>query len=203
VAVTFKGKASFTPLVARTITFVTSNKGKLHEASTKLAPLGYHVVGADLDPTEIQADSLAEVARAKCEVLVGRLQAPFFVDDGGLFVDHYAGFPGVYSAHALRTIGVDGILRLMRDVPPADRAAYFAAVIGYHDGARVHTFAGRVDGHLATAPHSDGHGFGFDPIFVPAGHDKTFAQLPAETKNTLSHRGMALDALVAHLEAQP
>lgn len=179
------------------ITFVTGNQGKLHEAQTALAPLGHEVVNADLHPIEIQGDTLEEISRAKCDVLIGKLPAPFFVDDGGLFVDALNGFPGVFSAHALKKIGVPGILKLMEGVP--DRRAHFACVVSYHDGRTTHSFPGRVDGTLAPAPRSTGHGFGFDPIFIPDGHDRTFAELPADVKNRLSHRGRALAGLVAHL----
>lgn len=180
------------------ITFVTGNKGKLHEAQTALAPLGHEVVNADLHPVEIQGETLEEISRAKCDVLIGKLPAPFFVDDGGLFVDALNGFPGVFSAHALQKIGVPGILKLMDGVP--DRRAHFACVVSYRDGNATHSFAGRVDGTLAHAPRSTGHGFGFDPIFVPDGHDQTFAELPADVKNRISHRGRALAQLVEHLK---
>jgi len=181
------------------LTFVTSNKGKLHEARTALEPLGIELLGSDLRPIEIQGDSLDEISRAKCEVLVGKLDAPFIVDDGGLFVDALHGFPGVFSAHALKTIGVPGILKLMDRVP--DRRAHFAAVVSLYDGARVRSFAGRCDGSLTTAPATAGHGFGFDPIFVPEGQARTFAELPASYKNEFSHRGRALAGLVAHLRS--
>lgn len=179
------------------ITFATGNKGKLHEAQVALAPLGHEVAAADLHPVEIQGETLEEISAAKCEVLRGRLDPPFFVDDGGLFVDALRGFPGVFSAHALKTIGVPGILKLMDGV--ADRRAHFACVVSYDDGERIHTFSGRCDGSLATAPRSTGHGFGFDPIFVPDGHRETFGELSAEVKNRISHRGKALAQLVAHL----
>lgn len=181
------------------ITFVTGNKGKIHEAQTALAPLGHDVVPADLDPVEIQADSLEAISRAKCEVLVGKLPAPFFVDDGGLFVDALNDFPGVFSAHALKRIGVPGILKLMDGVE--DRRAHFACVVSYHDGERLWTFPGRCDGTLSHAPRSIGHGFGFDPIFVPEGFTQTFGELDAATKNRISHRGKALALLVEHLRA--
>lgn len=182
------------------ITFVTGNEGKLHEARVALSALGHDVVGSPLRPVEIQADTLEEISRAKCEVLEGRLDPPFFVDDGGLFVEALRGFPGVFSAHALKRIGVPGILKLMEGVE--DRRAHFACVVSYHDGERVRSFAGRCDGTLAEAPRSTGHGFGFDPIFVPEGERATFAELPAETKNRLSHRGRALAGLAAHLRGR-
>lgn len=180
------------------LTFVTGNKGKVHEASTALAPLGIDVVARDLHPVEIQGETLLEISRAKCEVLVGRLEPPFLVDDGGLFVDALKGFPGVFSAHALKTIGVPGILRLMEGA--TDRRAHFAAVVSLYDGKEVRSFAGRCDGQLATAPRSTGHGFGFDPIFVPDGYSETFGQLDATVKNRISHRGRALAQLVEHLK---
>lgn len=179
------------------ITFVTGNKGKAHEAATALAPLGIEVEMRDLSPVEIQAEALEEIARAKCEVLVGKLDAPFMVDDGGLFVHALHDFPGVFSAHALKTIGVPGILKLMDGVE--DRRAHFAAVVGYCDGTSVRTFAGRCDGNLTTAPRHSGHGFGFDPIFVPDGETQTFGELPAERKHACSHRGRALAQLADYL----
>lgn len=179
------------------LTFVTSNKGKLHEATQALAPLGIEVVGSDAHPIEIQADTLEAISRAKCEVLVGKVAPPFIVDDGGLFVDALQGFPGVFSAHALKTIGVPGILKLMEGVE--DRRAHFAAVVSFWDGTEVRSFAGRCDGELTTFPRSVGHGFGFDPIFIPERHSLTFGELPAESKNRFSHRGRALAGLAAHL----
>lgn len=183
----------------RRLTFVTGNKGKLHEATEALAPLGFEVVGSDLRPVEIQADSLHEISRAKCEVLVGRLDPPFMVDDGGLFVTALRDFPGVFSAHALKTIGVPGILKLMEGVE--DRRARFEAVVSYHDGRGIRTFHGKCDGTLTTQPRAAGHGFGFDPIFVPEGQAQTFAELPASYKNRFSHRGRALSALADALQA--
>lgn len=179
------------------LTFVTSNKGKLHEATEALRPLGIEVVGSDLKPTEIQAESLEEISRAKCEVLIGKLDAPFIVDDGGLFVAALHDFPGVFSAHALKTIGSEGILKLLQGVD--DRRAFFRAVITHYDGTELRSFAGKCDGTITTAPRSSGHGFGFDPIFVPEGQTKTFAELPASYKNQFSHRGRALAQLVRHL----
>lgn len=181
----------------RTLVFVTGNKGKAHEAREALAPLGIEVEQRDLNPVEIQGDTLEEISRAKCEVLAGKVGAPFIVDDGGLFVRALREFPGQYSAFVLKTLGVPGILKLMEGVE--DRRAHFAAVVSYHDGARVHSFAGRCDGALTTAPRSTGHGFGYDPIFVPEGQEKTFAELPADYKNRFSHRGRALAGLLDHL----
>jgi XTP/dITP diphosphohydrolase len=179
------------------LSFVTGNKGKVEEARAALAPLGIDVEARDLHPVEIQGETLEAIACEKARVLEGRLEAPFIVDDGGLFVHALREFPGVFSAHALKTIGVDGILRLMEGV--RDRQAHFAAVVALHDGEAIHLFPGRCDGALLHAPRSSGHGFGFDPIFVPEGHAQTFAEMEATLKNRLSHRGRALAGLVEHL----
>lgn len=180
---------------------MTGNKGKVHEATEALRPLGIEVAPHDAKPVEIQADTLEEISRAKCEVLVGKVDPPFIVDDGGLFVDALHGFPGVFSAHTLKTIGVPGILKLMEGVE--DRRAHFRAVVTYHDGRETRSFAGQCDGHLIREARTSGHGFGFDPIFAPEGQTRTFAELPAEYKNRFSHRGRALAALAEHLRARP
>jgi XTP/dITP diphosphohydrolase len=122
---------------------------------------------------------------------------PYFVEDAGLLVETLRGFPGVYSAQAFRTIGNEGLLRLLSDA--RDRSASFRAVVAYVDGPRPpRMFTGDIHGRIARTPR--GHnGFGFDPIFVPEGHRRTFAQMGPEEKNRLSHRARALDRLARHL----
>lgn len=180
------------------IAFVTGNRGKVAEAAHRLMEAQVEVEQLDLDPVEIQADTLEDVARAKAEWVAARHAGAFFVDDAGLFVDGLGGFPGVYSAYALKTIGTAGILKLLDGAD--DRAARFVAVIGYKaPGEDVRLFRGECAGRIADAPQSSGHGFGFDPIFVPEGESRTFAELPLDVKNGISHRGRALDAFVAWL----
>lgn len=179
------------------LAFVTGNKGKLAEARVALEPLGIEVEMRDLKPMEIQGDSLEQISLEKARAIRHLIDVPYIVDDGGLFVDALKGFPGVFSAHALKTIGFPGILRLMEG--ERERAAHFAAVVTYHDGKDFHQFPGRCDGRIGFAPKAKGHGFGFDPIFHATGHDETFAEMSAEAKNALSHRGKALAALVRHL----
>ncbi|MHB8605959.1 MAG: RdgB/HAM1 family non-canonical purine NTP pyrophosphatase [Thermoplasmatota archaeon] len=180
------------------LAMVTGNKGKLAEAQAHFSPLGIDVFAADVAPIEIQSDSLLEVARAKAEDAARRgVEPPFFLDDAGLFVDALRGFPGVYSAHALKTLGTAGLLKLMDGV--ADRRARFECALAFHDGAVILTFAGRCDGQIALAERSRGEGFGFDPVFVPDGYGETFAELALTTKNQISHRGRALAAFSSAL----
>ena len=178
------------------LAFITSNPGKVEEARKYLALLGVEVYQLKVEYPEIQADSLEEVARYGVRWLVERIEGPFFIDDSGLFIPALNGFPGVYSAYVYRTLGINGILKLMRGVN--DRRAYFKSIIAYWDG-ELHIFEGRVDGVITEEPRGTG-GFGFDPIFRPSGFDKTFAEMTTDEKNKISHRGRALHGFATWLK---
>lgn len=188
------------------IEFITSNKGKLREVSQQLAPLGYEVVQVDYGYPEIQADTHEEVAIFGMEYLEKRYQLinPILIDDSGLFIEAMKGFPGVYSKHALMTIGCEGILKLM--VGEKDRRAYFECMLAYKEPGKDIIFAhGKSQGQISIAQMPGTYGFGFDPIFIPyleGGHlsDRSFSQLDIEVKNTLSHRGLAVAELVSKLK---
>lgn len=185
--------------VARRLVFVTGNAGKAHEARERFEPLGIAVVQRDLKLLEVQADDLVTVAREKARSAAEKVRGPFFLEDAGLFIPSLRGFPGVYSAHAFKTIGCEGILQLMRGIR-AGRNAAFRAVVAYHEpGRKVRLFTGECHGTITTKMRGD-LGFGFDPIFVPDdGDGRTFGESSAEEKNKVSHRGRALDALAAHV----
>lgn len=177
--------------------FVTGNPGKLREALEVLSPLGIEAKGHRAPIVEIQADRLAEVASFKARNLLGRVPPPYFLEDAGLFVKALGGFPGPYSSYAFRTIGCEGILHLVAH--HGARAARFEATIAYIDaGTRLRLFRGQTLGRIATAARGT-RGFGFDPIFQPQGHRRTYAELEPEEKNRVSHRGKALRAFARHL----
>ncbi len=181
------------------IGFATTNPGKLAEAQAKLGPLGHDVVGLEVGIEEIQSDDLAIIARYKAGRIDEEADRPYFVEDAGLFIDALHGFPGVYSAYVHKTVGNEGILRLLAGVPHAERTAHFEAVIAYADpDGDTHVFAGRVDGKIVHRARGE-HGFGFDPVFQPTDGKKTFAELTDQEKNDVSHRARALDVLAAHL----
>jgi len=186
---------------SRTLTFVTTNKGKAAELREMLAPIGWAVVQDARGYPEIQSDSLAEVAAAGARHLLDAgLKPPFALEDSGLFVAALRGFPGVYSRHALDTIGVPGLLRLMAGVELEMRGASFQAHLLYVDAAgALHGFDGACPGRIADRAAGTG-GFGFDPVFVPRGHERTFAEMAADEKSALSHRGAATRALAGFLE---
>jgi XTP/dITP diphosphohydrolase len=182
------------------IRFVTSNAGKVQEAKARLGPIGFEIVGTKKQLLEIQADTVEEVARNKAADLLKTLKPPFFIEDAGLHVDALKGFPSTYSSFVFRTIGYEGILKLLFGAKGPERRAHFLAVIAYVDPTgRIHLFSGRADGTIVEAARGT-HGFGFDPIFQPDGSSRTFAELKPTEKGEVSHRGRALDALAHHLK---
>ena len=182
---------------ARRLTFVTGNKGKAAELAALAAPYGIQVVQDARGYPEIQASSLAEVTEAGADHLLrSGLEPPFLLEDSGLFVDALRGFPGVYSRYALDTLGLAGLLRLLGG--QGSRAARFESdLLLVGPGAR-HLFHGTCAGTIAREARGEG-GFGFDPVFIPAGETRTFAQMPMADKALLSHRGQAVRLLLAHL----
>ena len=153
--------------------------------------MGHAVEHSTEDCDEIQADTLQEVVMSCLQQLKAKGLRDFVIDDSGLFVHALKGFPGVYSSYALRTIGLDGILRLLDGV--GDRSAHFECCVGASIGGEEFTVTGRCDGTIAQRPSGTG-GFGFDPIFVPSGYDRSFAEISIEEKNGISHRGKAVQA---------
>lgn len=175
------------------IRFVTTNEGKFREVEQLLG--GYQVPIERLDRRypEVQADTLEEVVLYALDVL-GREFDDFFVDDSGLFVDALRGFPGVYSSHTFRKLGVAGLSCLMHGME--DRRARFETVLGGQFEGERHLVKGQCFGTVAGEARGLS-GFGFDPIFVPEGHTATFAEMSTEEKNAVSHRGNATRALAA------
>lgn len=179
------------------LTFVSTNRGKLAEVRHVLREYGVPVRWLRRTLPEPQADTLEEVVRSKLAA-VRDVRGPVLVEDSGLFIDSLNGFPGVYSAHFLRAWGFPPILELLRT---RDRSAAFRAVAGLRLGSRMILFTGEVRGSIARRPRGEG-GFGYDPIFVPSGWTKTFAQVPRAAKNELSHRGKALRQVGEHLRTR-
>jgi XTP/dITP diphosphohydrolase len=169
------------------LTFVSTNAGKFREVRTILAGYGVKVRWMRRELPEVQAERLESVVQAKLAVAAG-LAPRVLVEDSGLFIPALAGFPGVYSAYALQTIGLDGILRLLRG---RERRATFRAVAGLSIGARRWMRAGECRGRIADRVRGT-HGFGYDPIFIADGVTQTFGEIEPEEKNRRSHRAQAI-----------
>lgn len=148
---------------------------------------------------ELQADSLAEVVEFGLRWLYERHGRPMIIDDSGLFVDALGGWPGVFSADAYKKVGCDGLLKLMGGL--RHRTARFECVAGYIDADGIRTAVGTCEGMITEEKRGEG-GFGYDPIFVPTGHDQTFAEMDMEDKNLISHRGKAFSKLAGIINGE-
>ena len=178
----------------KVLEFITSNKGKLLEAQAALGPLGYKVHQCNIGYPELQADTLDEVAIFGMEQVKAKIKGAFILEDSGLFIEPLGGFPGVYSAYALKTLGNPGILKLLGN--RKDRGAVFRSCFGYYDPKKGPQLAkGECKGTMSTKMRGTG-GFGFDPIFIPEGDERTYAQIPLDEKNQISHRGRSMKVLV-------
>jgi len=162
-----------------------------------MAEHGYELERIKTTYPEIQAETLEETIVPGLEWLMERYHKPLMIDDSGLFIDAIKGFPGVYSSYVFKTVGCDGILRLMQDVK--DRGARFECCIGFlKPGSKPNVSKGVAKGTISTKKAGSG-GFGYDPIFVPEGYSKTYAQFEIAEKNKMSHRGRAIDAFLKEL----
>ncbi len=176
------------------IVFVTHSKGKYEEASNLAKGFGIRLVKGSVNKLELQANTLEEVASYAAIDAYQHLRRPLVVEDTGLFINSLQGFPGVYSSYVYRTIGLRGILKLLKR--KSDRSAFFKTILVYCDDKHFVTFSGRVDGYILARPVGR-RGFGFDPIFSPAKQYPTsYAQMPKEEKNRISHRSQAFNAFL-------
>ena len=201
--------------MTRRLVLATRNEHKVHELRQILAglvdELDLEVVGADEvggpDVPETEVTFLGN-ARLKAVALAEATGLPSVADDSGLAVDVLGGSPGVFSArwsgstagaNAPRAVrdraNLELLLEQVSDVPDEHRSAAFvcAAVVAMPDG-RVEGVEGRVEGVLARQPRGT-NGFGYDPVFVPAGQDRSLAEYTDVEKNEVSHRGNAFRSL--------
>ena len=193
------------------IVFASNNQGKVREVRAMLE--GSDIRIHSLADLELHIDvvedghSFIENALIKASTIAGLLKRPVLADDSGLEVDALGGAPGVYSAR----YGGPGLkdeerlqllLDEMKDVPDAKRTARFVCVMALvdPDGTNL-TARGTVEGSIIREAQGNG-GFGYDPAFLPRGYQDTFGILPAETKNRISHRSMALLKMKKLLEAR-
>jgi XTP/dITP diphosphohydrolase len=146
---------------------------------------------------EIQSEDLASIARNSLTQVLEKHHLPVMVEDAGLFIQSLRGFPGPYSSYVYRTLGVEGVLRLMKG--QNRRKAYFLSVIAYGSPkAKPQLFTGKVEGLIVEESRGKG-GFGFDPLFQPHGCSQTFAEMSLAVKNQFSHRAQAFRKLACWL----
>jgi len=179
--------------------FITSNKGKYKEVANKLIEADFKVIQKNLGYPEVQANSLEDVVNFGVSYILERFHKPFIIEDAGIFIKNLNDFPGVYSADVFYKIGCKGILKLLDGIKK-DRGACFKSVIAYvNSDKQIHVFAGECFGHIGFEEVGD-NGFGYDPVFIPNGENKTFAEMTVDEKNRFSHRGNSLDKLLEFIK---
>lgn len=181
--------------------FATANKHKLSEAQAILGNGFSLVVPSELGLTgdiPETAETLKENAIMKAKFLWDKFGRPCFADDTGLEVDFLNGRPGVYSARyaGIEADPVKNMQKLLKELDGANcRKARFVTVVALIlDETRIILFEGDLEGSILEASSGCG-GFGYDPLFMPEGYSKTLAELSAEEKNRISHRGIAMRKL--------
>ncbi len=189
----------------RELLIATKNPGKLKELQELLRPLGIGVLSlAELPPMPDiieDGDSFAANAVKKARETSRHTGYITMADDSGLIVDALNGLPGINSARFAGDNASDAdnngkLLELLAGVEQGKRTARFVCVIAIGDkNGKVVTVEGRCEGRIDVAPKGSA-GFGYDPLFIPTGHQISFAQLSSQEKHKISHRGQALNQAI-------
>lgn len=186
------------------LVFATNNKNKVKEVQAALPDhiqiLSLADIGCDVDIPET-SPTIEGNALQKAMYVKEQYGYDCFADDTGLEVRALNGAPGVYSARYAgkekdANANMDKLLTELAS--ENDRTASFKTVISLIIGDTKETFTGICSGEI-TLQKTGSQGFGYDPVFQPLGHDKTFAELPLSEKNAISHRGKAVQALIQYL----
>jgi XTP/dITP diphosphohydrolase len=187
------------------LVFATNNLNKLEEVR---AILGQQYRIKSLDDIGCSADipetgeTFADNAGQKSAYILQNYGLDCFADDSGLMVEALNNEPGVYSARysGSRDMQANMALLLERLAGRQNRKACFVTVISLRLEGKEYFFEGRIDGHIGWEPKGKG-GFGYDPLFIPQGHTRTFAELDPAVKNRISHRAIAVRKLLDFLLA--
>jgi XTP/dITP diphosphohydrolase len=172
---------------------VTGNRGKVAEA--RLA-LGLEIEAMEMDLPEVQSLDLLEVLHEKAEVAWEIVRRPLVVEETGLSLLCLNGFPGPLVKWMLMAVGAEGIARVGQAL--GDPRAVARCALLYRDEERTVLAEGMTLGTLIL-PGRGGHGFGWDPVFLPDGESRTFAELVGKEKDAVSHRGKAWRDLMPRL----
>ena len=172
-----------------TIYFITGNNGKVANLQNKLGKYGIKVKQEKLELYEVQADDVESVSINKAKQAFDKLKKPVVVDDSGFFIDCLNGFPGVYTKYALGTLGVDGIMDIMKD--KENRNCCFQSVATFIDSnGNPHVFKGvlekgRISDNIDDIEREEAWS-DLWRIFIPSGYDKTLSQLSLEERENRS-----------------
>ena len=167
--------------------FASSNSHKFEEVQRIFSKIGLNINHSKIDLEEIQSDSLSEIARRKVLDAFSKVGKPVIIEDDGLFINSLGGFPGPYSSYVYDTIGNKGIIQLLQNSEHRD--AKFVAIIAFCNGAdQIQLFESSISGSISK--EIEYGGWGYDPIFIPNGETKTYANV--SDKDELSHRSASL-----------
>ena len=167
--------------------FASSNEHKFQEAERILANLGMQINLFKTTLEEIQSNNLNDIAEKKAINAYDLIQKPVIIEDDGLFINSLNGFPGPYSSYVYDTIGNKGIMNLLENSQVRD--AKFVSIIAYCDSdCDVKLFESSIPGKISSIIEKGG--WGYDPIFIPDGESKTYANV--SDKDKFSHRSAAL-----------
>lgn len=189
----------------KSIVIATKNKGKIKEFQTLFSPynikaLSLYDLSVPIPPIEETGNTFEENAWIKAEKISSLLNTTVMADDSGLVIDALDGKPGIYSAryageNCTDENNMDKVLNEMKEIPMLKRTARFVCVIAICEPGKNTIFKkGICEGHIACSKAGT-NGFGYDPIFIPDGYNKTMAELSHAEKNKISHRTEALNQL--------
>lgn len=182
------------------IKVITSNKNKYIEIEEIFKRYNIKSRWIKLKIDEIQSESLHEIVVYKSMQTISMIRPPFVIEDSALFIHALNGFPGPYSSYIYRKIGNIGIIKLMDNIN--DRRAEFISVISLCiEGNIIKLFTGKVEGMISLEERGK-YGFGFDPIFIPKGKNKTLAEMSIYEKNLISHRGKGFKRVAEYIKGE-
>ncbi len=191
---------------SKKLVFATNNLHKLEEirevTGSSIELLNLSELGFTGEIPE-EADTLEGNAAQKAFYIYDRYSVDCFADDTGLEIDALKGAPGVYSARYAgeKCTFDDNVNKVLRELAGiTDRKARFRTVIALVENGKLLTFEGMIKGTITTTRKGTG-GFGYDPVFMPDGYDKTFAEMTLREKNSISHRALAVEKLIAYLKS--
>lgn len=187
------------------ILIATKNNGKVAEFQELFKKYDMQTISLldlpnDIEDVEETGETFEENARLKAEQISSILNAPVLADDSGLIIDALDGRPGVFSARYAGLAKNDQdnnnkVLNELEHIPMENRTARFICVLAVaRPGKETFFVTGKCEGFIALS-ESGSNGFGYDPIFIPEGYEETMAEISAEEKNEISHRGQAIKEL--------